>query len=384
MKVPRHLAGHALALLAGCALPAAFAPIEFWPAAVLCPAVLLGLLRHMQPLPAALRAWWFGLGMFGSGTSWVYVSIHDYGGASLPLAAFLTLVFCAVLALFPALVCYAWARWLRQRRGGIALGFPAMWVLGEWWRGWMLTGFPWLYLGYSQLSGPLHGWAPVVGVLGVSLILTITAAALYLLLTPLPLAGSGERAGMSRTANAAIAPLLLWIAAWPLAHIEWTRPYGKPVSGAMVQGNIPQELKWEPGHLDSTMRIYSELSAPLWGSNIVVWPEAAIPAYLDGVIDFVGSTAATAASHDSTLLLGIPTRDYNPTLPRGYAVFNSLVVAGADSGLYHKRHLVPFGEFVPLEGLLRGLIAFFDLPMSSFSSGPADQAPLLVSATSAT
>jgi apolipoprotein N-acyltransferase len=146
----------------------------------------------------------------------------------------------------------------------------------------------------------------------------------------------------------------------------------------MVQGNVAQELKWEPGQLDAIIDTYTALSEPLWGTDLVVWPEAAVPAYLDLVVDRLGPIAARAARSHSSLLLGIPTRDANATRRRGFDAFNSVAVIGSDSGLYHKRRLVPFGEYVPLERWLRGLIAFFDLPMSSFSRGPEEQAPLTV------
>ena len=372
MNVPGRLAGpgiagHAAALLAGALLPAALAPFDLWPLAVLSPLALLTLLRRLGPGAAALRAWSFGVGMFGTGASWVYVSIHQYGSAPVPLASFLTLLFCLGLALFPALTFWAWARWLRERPGGVLFGFTAAWVLGEWWRGWFLTGFPWLYAGYSQLEAPLAGWAPVVGVLGIGLILAFTAAALYLTLTrtrggPLALAASA----------------LLWTAGPVLERARWTEPTGEPLSVAMVQGNIAQELKWEPGQLEAILDTYVAMSEPLWGTDLVVWPEAAVPAYLDLVVDKLAPLAARAVQSGSTLLLGIPTRDANTAKRRGFDAFNSIAVVGRDSGLYHKRRLVPFGEYVPLEPVLRGLIAFFDLPMSSFSSGPAEQAPLEV------
>ena len=361
------IAGHAAALLAGALLPAALAPFDIWPLAVLCPLALLALLRRPGPAVAALRAWSFGVGMFGTGASWVYVSIHQYGSAPVPLAAFLTLLFCLGLALFPALTFWAWARWVRERPGGVLFGFTAAWVLGEWWRGWFLTGFPWLYAGYSQLEAPLAGWAPVLGVLGIGLILAFTAAALYLTLTR-------TRGGPAALAASA----LLWTAGPLLERAGWTVPAGEPLSVAMVQGNIAQELKWEPGQLEAILDTYVAMSEPLWGTDLVVWPEAAVPAYLDLVVDKLAPLAARAVQSDSTLLLGIPTRDANETRRRGFDAFNSIAVIGTDSGLYHKRRLVPFGEYVPLEPWLRGLIAFFDLPMSSFSSGPAEQAPLTV------
>ena len=240
-------------------------------------------------------------------------------------------------------------------------------MLGEWLRTWLLTGFPWLMLGYGFIDTPLAGWAPVLGVLGIGLILAFTAAASYLTLTR-------WRGGPAALAASA----LLWTAGPLLERIGWTEPTGEPLSVAMVQGNIAQELKWEPGQLEAILDTYVAMSEPLWGNDLLVWPEAAVPAYLDLVVDRLAPLAARAVASGSTLLLGIPTRDANAAKRRGFDAFNSIAVIGADSGLYHKRRLVPFGEYVPLESWLRGLIAFFDLPMSSFSRGPAAQAPLVV------
>lgn len=359
------LAGHLAALACGALLPLAFAPLDWWPLALLVPLALLALLARLPAGAAFRRAWFFGTGMFGSGASWVYVSIHVYGAAPVPLAAALTAGFCMGLALFPAITFWGWARWLRDRRGGIAYGFAAAWVLGEWWRGWFLTGFPWLYLGYSQADGPLAGWLPITGVLGTGLVAAFSAGALYL--------------ALCRQRHAPLALALaaaLWLAGPLLERIPWTQPAGEPLEVALVQGNIEQNLKWVPGQLERILDTYTALSEPLWGTPLVVWPESAVPAYLDLLVERLAPLAAHARATGSALVFGIPSRDANPARRRGFDAYNSVAVLGDGSGLYHKRHLVPFGEYVPLEAWLRGLIAFFDLPMSSFTSGPRVQPPL--------
>ena len=364
------LAAQAAALLSGAALPLALAPVGWWPMAPLALAVLLVTCLEGTAGQTAWRGWLFGLGSFGTGTSWIFVSIHRYGDAPVPLAAGLTLVFCAGLGLFTAFGMWVWARWLRGRRGGIVLGFPAIWVLVEWLREWVLTGFPWLLAGYSQMDGPLAAWAPVAGVYGISLLLAFSAAAaVWLLARPSPTEPLARGVAVALVAG-------LWIAAAPLARIEWSEPSGTPLSVALVQGNIPQLLKWEPDHLENTLGIYAHLSAAEWGSDLVVWPESSVPAYFDTVTDFLSGQAQRASAAGSTLLLGLPSRREDPFRKRGYVAYNSVAALGAESGIYHKRHLVPFGEYVPLESALRGLIAFFDLPMSSFTAGPAEQAPL--------
>jgi apolipoprotein N-acyltransferase len=286
------------------------------------------------------------------------VSIHDFGGAPLPLATLLSGGFCLLLALMQAMLGYGYARWLRERAGGRWLGFAAWWVLWEWVRYWLLTGFPWLYVGYAHLDTPLGGWAPLGGVYTIGFGVALSAAALALLLQRRP----------------ATLPLLLaallWIGGGIAQRVEWTRPFGKPLSVALVQANIPQSVKWDPQAFRATLDTYTEMSAPLWRDyDIVFWPEAAIPAFYDRVQPYFDVQAAQAAKYDHALVAGVPTR-------RDDTVFNSAIALGNGDGLYHKQHLVPFGEYVPLESYLRGLIQFFDLPMSDFQGGDADQPPL--------
>lgn len=146
---------------------------------------------------------------------------------------------------------------------------------------------------------------------------------------------------------------------------------------ALVQANIPQSVKWDEARFESTLALYRDLSAPLWSkAQIVIWSEAAIPAFYDNVRDYFESEAALAEPYQGTLISGVPYREPPTPAKPGGGVFNSAVALGNGGGVYHKQHLVPFGEYVPLESWLRGLIKFFDMPMSDFSAGPAGQAPL--------
>ena len=223
--------GNLLALLAGTLTTLSLAPFDIWPLALLAIAIFYLGLRELNPRQALLRGWCYGLGLFLAGTSWVYVSIHDYGAASPALAAFLTFGFCAGIALFFALAAWLWARWLRRNDAPVsdALAFAALWLAQEAFRGWFLTGFPWLYAGYSQLYGPLAGLAPVGGMWLISLSLALSAA----LLVNLPrLLGDKPRLA---------AALLLLLAPWgiglALQGHAWTASKGEPLKVAAVQGN---------------------------------------------------------------------------------------------------------------------------------------------------
>lgn len=359
--------GDAVALLAGALLPLAFAPVSFPLLAVLSPAVLFGLWLDLSPRRALWRGFLFGLGQFGVGVSWVYVAIHDFGYSGVPVAVFLTSLFVGFLALFPATLGYLCARFLSGPPGWrLGLLFPAAWTLLEWIRGWILTGFPWLNLGYSQIDMPLRGLAPVIGVYGVSFAVAVTAGLLVLALQ--------ARRRVRVAALGLVAAL--WIGAGWLARIDWTHPDGAPFRVALVQGNVPQDTKWHPELEAYTLELYARLTREHWDSRLVVWPEAAITAWYDEVAGaYLPALAREARAHGTDIVLGIPVRE-----PGARRYFNSLVsLSDGRTGFYHKRHLVPFGDYVPLEDELRGLIRFFDLPMSGFSPGPAQQ-PLLEAA----
>jgi apolipoprotein N-acyltransferase len=355
--------GNLLAAVCGGLITLSLAPYDFWPGGLFALVLLHYLLNDISPNSAAQRGWCFGAGLFLSGASWLYVSIHDFGGASLPLASILSGGFCLLLALMHAMLGYGYARWIRPAPLGRWLGFAAWWVLWEWVRYWLLTGFPWLYVGYAHLTTPLSGWAPLGGIYALSFIVALTAAALSLLF---------ERTCLSARKWIPITiAATLWLVGVGLQSSTWTQPKGEPTRVALVQANIPQSVKWDPDNFRNTLDIYRTLSAPLWQENaIVFWPEAAVPAFYDSAKPFFDENAMQANRYGHALISGVPYRS-----PKS-EVFNSAIALGNGSGVYHKQHLVPFGEYVPFEKYLRGLIEFFNLPMSDFQAGPTAQAPL--------
>jgi len=349
-----------LALLAGALVPLAFAPLSYFALAVIAPALLFLLWMDVTPRRALWRGFLFGAGQFGVGVSWVFVAIHDFGHSGVPLAVFLTFLFCGVLTLFPMGLGYVAARFLRGPDWmRLAVLFPAAWTLSEWLRGWVLTGFPWLNLGYSQIDAPLRGLAPIAGVYGVSFAVVISAGLFALFLH-----------ANRRTSIIALSVFsALWLGSLGLTRIEWTQASGDPIPVSLVQGNVPQDTKWRPEMLKHTLDLYATLTRAHWDSRLILWPEAAITAFQHELADnFLAGLAEEARAHGTDIVLGIPVLDQET---RRY--HNSLLSVGATPGVYHKRHLVPFGDFVPFAEFLRGLIRFFDLPMSGFSPGPAHQ-----------
>ncbi|MDB4470884.1 apolipoprotein N-acyltransferase, partial [Deltaproteobacteria bacterium] len=293
---------------------------------------------------------------------WVYVSIHVYGNAPIPLAAFLTLLYTAGIGLTHALFCYLYARWIRDRYQGQELGFAAIFVLCEWFRSWFLTGFPWLYLGYAHVETPLAGWVPVGGVLIATFIVAYSGAVI---------ASCLQQASW----RPAIGVIAIWVAGPLLNLIDWVQPKNQnPVQVAMVQANIPQEIKWNRDNYLPTIKLYKAMSEPLWPeADIVIWPEAAIPTYYQNAKAYLTTMGDIASSHNATLITGLPYRETDSGRTRFY---NSIMAVGEGQGLYHKQRLVPFGEVVPFENQLRGIIEFFDLPMSNFTAGDKQQISL--------
>ncbi|HEY0721015.1 MAG TPA: apolipoprotein N-acyltransferase [Gammaproteobacteria bacterium] len=366
--------GDLLALLGGALLPLAFAPFNLFFITPLSIALLFALWLRLTPRQAAWRGFLYGMGQFGAGVSWVYVAIHDFGRSSAPLALLLTLLFVATLALCVALAGFLATR-LRGAHTEMQMRFllliaPAAWVLVEWLRSWFLTGFPWLQLGYSQIDSPLHGWAPLFGVLALSGLAALSGGVLALL------ALQGKK--LLKVGTALL--LAIWGGGALLDQINWTVPYGKPITVSLIQGDATQSNKWEASSIYERLERYAAMTTQRLGrSQLIVLPENAITVfYQDYKESYFDPLAAAAREHGSDIVTGVPVM-----VGDGSRYYTSMVSLGSHQGFYHKSHLVPFGEYVPLENLLRGLIAFFDLPMTGFIPGPQHQPPLEVAGVKA-
>ena len=354
-------------LFAGALLPLSLAPFDWW---WFAPLPLLAYLWLSQNISYPRRYWrsfLFGLGYFGSGASWVYVSIHDYGDAPIPLAAALTFLFVAGLALAFSLPMFLWNRYLQDKRFGVLLGFPAVWVLNEWYRSWLLTGFPWLYIGYSQTNTVMGGWAPVTGIYGISFWLALIAAAVFFAI-------STTKKTLLKNSWLPILITLFAVGSGALLDKkEWTQPVaGAQQPVALVQGNVPQQQKWKPEQREAIRSLYRDLSAPFWQKNqLIVWPEAAIPELYTPAHPFFITMDQQAKNSGGALITGVPSFHYADD--GSHIFYNSLLGLGAASGFYHKQRLVPFGEYVPMQQWLQGLLDFFKMPISDFRTGPANQ-----------
>jgi apolipoprotein N-acyltransferase len=374
------------AFAAGLLCVLGFAPFGLFPVPVLALAVLFVLwVRAATPCAAGGLGFAFGFGLFAAGIGWIYVALHDYGGMPLWLALPATLLFAAFLALFPALAGYAQARFPAWRGAvfwspeeekrphpdvifripvQVSLGvlMPAAWVLMEWLRGLIFTGFPWLTLGYAHSVSPLAGYAPVLGVYGVSLVAAVSAGLLATLWL--------ER--WNRQGRIALVVLVvLWGGGAAFRGVAWTQPQGEPFSVALVQGNIAQDIKFNEDALIGTLETYRRL-ATQGEAHLTVLPETAFPLLREEVPPtLVEQLHQFARMNDGDILIGTFERDAG-----GY--YNSVFTLGSSQEQhYRKEHLVPFGEFIPLRYVLGPLINdVLHIPMGDLARGGERQQPL--------
>lgn len=341
-----------------------FAPFGLFPLPLIALAVLFGLWRRTpQPWQAARLGFAFGMGLFTFGIGWIYIALHEYGGMHPILAGLATLLFAALNSLLPALAGFVQARTARAANVALWLLMPAFWTLAEWLRGLLFTGFPWLAVGYAQVpASPLAGYAPVLGVYGVSLLVAFSAALLCELWC----------ARWSRPGKIALAVLcLLWAVGALLQRVAWTQPQGEPLKVGLLQGNIAQDAKFEDAALIDSLETYRRLAQ---GSDarLVVMAETALPMLRDNVPE---RYQAILRDHVRQVGGDILVGAFEHEEGRYYNSVYSL--GSSDSQHYRKNHLVPFGEFIPLRPVLGWLInEVLHIPMGDLASGGAHQPPL--------
>lgn len=352
-----------IALGAGALTVLGFAPFGYFALAVIALALLTQSLDSGSPAAGLRRGGAFGLGLMGFGVAWIRISLGQYGNMDAWEADLLTALFVVWMASY-----YALAGWLARRLQprpswtGPVLLLPGLYVLFEWLRGWLFTGFAWLKLGYTQIDGPLAGYAPIGGVYALSLLTAVSGGLLWGLIR---WSGRGRLAAGTGLA-------IIWLGGAALQPITWTQADGAPFKAAVLQANIPQAIKWDPEAKIGIIQAYWDLTKEHLDAKVIVWPETAIPDFLHQVREvIVDPIAEEARAKGVEIVLGIPVLN----LDTG-AYYNGLLSIGSREDLYTKRHLVPFGEFLPFKAWLGPLVKLFEIPMSDFTSGPAAR-PLL-------
>lgn len=352
----------------GCLYTSVYEPLGFWPLApiLLLPILYVAMTRSGRF--AARHAFYFGCGWFLTGTYWIYLSVTGPGNAAWWIGILLVIVLTLIMAAYLALTAWLIQRLARGNVWRLLAIAPCAWVLVEWLRGWLFSGFPWMSLGYAQTDTSLAGWAPIVGVYGVSLMLMISATAWLIAIL--------ER-GRNRWIALAIVALP-WLGGALLTAVQWTEPVGDAFKASIIQAGIAQENKWLPEQRQPTKDFYRERTLALADSPLVVWPEVAIPSVTDREERYIQSLEAIARKNGQTILFGILEREFNESDEA--TIFNGVIgVNGDERQVYRKRHLVPFGEYFPVPAFIREWLRMMSLPFSDISPG-ADQQPLLTMA----
>lgn len=348
-----------IALVAGLGYPLAFSPWEWVPLLPLSLGVLWWLLHLADRRQSTWLAYSYGVGLFGLGVPWVYVSMATFGGTNPILSALFTGIFVLFLALFTGL-----AGWLLRRlqpEGELSpLLFIAVWMAVDWLRGWVGPGFPWLFPGYAAIDTPLARLAGWGGVWLVSIAMLATGLCVGCSLT------------RRRHLPLFVLAALCWLAAFLLPVTPGITPQGEPQPVALVQANIRQTVKWDPAQQTKTRDVYQRLTATIADrKSLVIWSESALTEFYRDAREWLETQAQPFASAGGALIAGLPRLRIDPSL--NVTFYNSLLVVAGGHGIYNKQRLVPFGEYVPLESVIRGLVPFFDLPMSSFTAGGENQ-----------
>ena len=355
-KIFQRYWGDFFAFGAGVLFTLAFAPFNYAYLAILALSLLFACWQNISPRRALLRGYLFGLGEFGLGVSWVYVSIHDFGGAGIASAGALTTLFVAFWAVFPALAAYLCAKLTNINR---VLLMPVIWLLVEYLRGyWVLDGFPWLLAGYSQLETPLAGYVPVIGVYGTGFLVALSASFILF---------------FAQYKNVKIAGVLvvLWVIGGYLQTVQWTEAIGTPIKVALIQGNITQDKKWLPENKINTLRLYKTLTEQHWDAKVIVWPESSIPAYLSEVNEiFLMPLNQLAQQHNTDLIVSLPIDSASGER------YNAAMTLGSHIADYRKKHLLPFGETMPWQPLSGFILSRLKLRLGDFTAGASNQ-PLL-------
>jgi len=349
----------------GCLLTAAFEPAGLWP---LAPALLLPFFYVCltgSGRRAAQHAFCFGCGLFLCGTYWIYLSVTGPGQGPWWIGALLVILLTLIMASYLAATAWLIQRFCREHHWRLLLIAPASWTLLEWLRGWLFSGFPWMSLGYAEIDTALAGWAPVLGVYGVTLLLVFSSAAALLAILK-----RGRQRGL------AVGLLLLpWISGAALTQVAWTAASGAHIRTTVLQAGVGQERKWLPEEREPTKQFYRAASRAAVDSRLVVWPEVAIPSVTDREQDYIASLQGIAMRNKQAIVFGILEREF---LANGDAkIYNSVLLLKDNTRqVYRKRHLVPFGEYFPVPATVREWLRMMNLPFSDITPG-ADAQELL-------
>lgn len=324
-------------------------------------------LRTRSAKDAAITGLIYGLGFYITGIYWIYISLHDFGNMPTLMAGIATFLLCAFMASFIALVGGLSVRFARDERLHCVILIAVFWSISDWVRSWIFTGFPWLTIGYSQIpASPLAGFAPVMGIYGVSL-LTVLLASLsaYFLIN--------QKLKLVTQQKLAFGILSIIVLGFGLSRVTWSQATSKPISVALLQGNVAQSIKWDPNVAEATMQQYLGMAMKSQ-AQLIVMPETALPILSSQMPKPMAEALKNHAIHNhGDIVFGIVELDHGD-------YFNSAMSIGINpTQTYRKSHLVPFGEFIPLKALFGWIYRdWLNMPLSDLSRGSIHQQAIQV------
>ena len=341
-----------LALFSGGLVPFSFSPFDFYFLSFFSLAIIFYLwVKTKTSRESFILGYLFGFAMYGIGVNWLHISIDLFGGVSIFFALFFTYILIAFISLYPALVGYIATKYFKS---SIFVSLPILWVLSEWSRGWVLTGFPWLNIGTSQTNSNLSNFAPLIGDYGISFIVCIAAISAIKIFSPNKI---------EKIISLSLL-IIIFMSSILLNKINWTENTGRTLNVALVQGAIPQEIKWHPKQLKESYDIYTQLSDPFWSSDLIIWPETAIASKYHMTKNFISEINKKQQSSNTFFMSGIVNDDVTSD-----NYFNSIILIDNKHRFYNKHRLVPFGEYLPFRKILSRPLHLLNIPISNFSSG---------------
>lgn len=330
-----------IALIAGGLFSFSLAPYGYWWIAFISPALLYVCLHQQRAIPAFLIGWSYGIGLWFVGVFWLYTSIHEYGDTSSVVSVLLIAILASVMGLFSAVQTWFYRRFFPET----PLTFAPIWILFEWLKTWLFTGFPWLFVGYAFTNLYLDHYAPLFGVFSISFFAVLIATATVEMI--------------KKRVFWALPIVIVVLGAWFASTLQFVEAKKeKPLSVSLIQGNIPQDIKWLTEFQDKTLEIYAQLSLSEWGRDLIVWPESSIPMAQTTIQPFLNTVTQQAIDSNSAWAAGLLYYDELNSQHAGKLLFyNALMATGKEtSGLYQKQRLVPFGEYVPFPELLKWVL----------------------------
>ena len=348
-----------IALFCGLLFPLGFAPFNIWPFTILSLSLILYLINKTSIKGAFLVGWIYGIGLWGLGISWVYVSIHYHGNLGLVSSFIITFVFISLLSLYTGLTAYLFKK-LKTNNEYLdyLIFFPVIWVSIEVLRSYLFTGFPWLIVGTSLAGTSIGGWIPILGSYGVSILTLMISGSLVLMF----------KKELKINWYPALIIMIILVSSFTLYKINWTKEI-TTIQASIYQPNLTLEEKWSSKGVRQTMALVKDSVLNADEGEFIFFPETALIFDKEEMQPWFSDLEGQASQRNISLISGIFAKD--PENPGSIERYNRIQGFGATKGYYDKIHLVPFGEFIPLKDYIGKILDIMGINQFNILQGEA-------------